>query len=578
MATKVFFINSETAEYSDEEFSWFQTSLLAPGVIGSSTGVMGLGVTQNGTPDLSVLVALGRALVAMTIAGRHFNAVFESDAQVQKTIAPNSSGSNRVDAVIVRIDKDTEPNALKNNIGTIEVITGSGASALSDGAITTAVGSDGWLRLANVTIPNSDTTIENAQIADTRVRVAITQAVDLPGGVPAGAMFDFGGGTVPTGYLACDGSTVNRTTYANLFAAIGVVHGAGNGSTTFHLPDSRGRVTMGDGTGQWTTDFTFTQSAVSYSSDGTTEVITATAHGLVNGDIVYLYNTGGIPAATVNTPYYVISATANTFQIAATPNGSAINLSTGTGVNTFRKVPNITVPANTVLYSGTPVYIVSNGGTLPTAADILGTDYGVSIDGSGNIAVGTGLAADLPPINSRIWISAQSSTNLSALTAYYVISHSGTTFQVSATLGGAQAGSGNSGSLNYSSIFTPFADLAYPVYAIRISPTVIQLAGTKANAILGIPIPMQILTGGTGTFKVMLSARTLAEKGGEEVHQPNIPELVRHRHGLFDASAGAGITTGDNSTVGSSWTDYEGQSQPFNVLSPYLVAKKIIKY
>jgi microcystin-dependent protein len=47
--------------------------------------------------------------------------------------------------------------------------------------------------------------------------------------------------SAPTGYLLEDGSAVSRTTYANLFAIIGTTHGVGNGSTTFNLPDSRGR-------------------------------------------------------------------------------------------------------------------------------------------------------------------------------------------------------------------------------------------------------------------------------------------------------------------------------------------------
>jgi microcystin-dependent protein len=54
--------------------------------------------------------------------------------------------------------------------------------------------------------------------------------------------------TIPTGYLAEDGSAVSRTTYANLFSAIGMTYGAGDGSTTFNLPDSRGRVTVNKNT------------------------------------------------------------------------------------------------------------------------------------------------------------------------------------------------------------------------------------------------------------------------------------------------------------------------------------------
>jgi prepilin-type N-terminal cleavage/methylation domain-containing protein len=48
--------------------------------------------------------------------------------------------------------------------------------------------------------------------------------------------------SAPVGYLAEDGSAVSRTAYPDLFAAIGITYGAGNGSTTFNLPDSRGRV------------------------------------------------------------------------------------------------------------------------------------------------------------------------------------------------------------------------------------------------------------------------------------------------------------------------------------------------
>lgn len=53
----------------------------------------------------------------------------------------------------------------------------------------------------------------------------------------------------PEGFLLCDGSAVSRATYARLFEAIGVSYGPGDGSTTFTLPDLRGRVPVGvDGT------------------------------------------------------------------------------------------------------------------------------------------------------------------------------------------------------------------------------------------------------------------------------------------------------------------------------------------
>jgi microcystin-dependent protein len=60
---------------------------------------------------------------------------------------------------------------------------------------------------------------------------------------PAGAVAHFAMNTAPTGWLKANGAAVSRTTYAALFSAIGTTFGAGNGSTTFNLPDLRGRFT-----------------------------------------------------------------------------------------------------------------------------------------------------------------------------------------------------------------------------------------------------------------------------------------------------------------------------------------------
>jgi len=60
-----------------------------------------------------------------------------------------------------------------------------------------------------------------------------------------GHVLSFTGSVAPSGTLICDGSAVSRTTYAQLFALIGVTHGQGDGSTTFNLPDYRGRFLRG---------------------------------------------------------------------------------------------------------------------------------------------------------------------------------------------------------------------------------------------------------------------------------------------------------------------------------------------
>lgn len=60
-----------------------------------------------------------------------------------------------------------------------------------------------------------------------------------------GTIVPFAGSTIPDGYLTCDGTAVSRTTYSDLFAVIGTTYGDGDGSTTFNLPNLKGRVVVG---------------------------------------------------------------------------------------------------------------------------------------------------------------------------------------------------------------------------------------------------------------------------------------------------------------------------------------------
>lgn len=62
---------------------------------------------------------------------------------------------------------------------------------------------------------------------------------------PRGAIMPFAGSSAPTGWFLCDGSAISRTTYASLFSLIGTTFGVGDGSTTFNLPNSKGRIPMG---------------------------------------------------------------------------------------------------------------------------------------------------------------------------------------------------------------------------------------------------------------------------------------------------------------------------------------------
>jgi microcystin-dependent protein len=63
--------------------------------------------------------------------------------------------------------------------------------------------------------------------------------------IPSGAIMIWSTTTAPTGWMICDGAAISRTTYSALFAVIGTTYGAGNGSTTFNLPNLKGRVPVG---------------------------------------------------------------------------------------------------------------------------------------------------------------------------------------------------------------------------------------------------------------------------------------------------------------------------------------------
>lgn len=104
--------------------------------------------------------------------------------------------------------------------------------------------------------PGSSATVTNSGTSSAAVfdfGIPEGEKGDPGKGLPIGAIIPYTGNLLPEGYLECDGSAVSRTTYADLFAVIGTSYGAGDGSTTFNLPDLRGKVTVGQDTND--TDF-----------------------------------------------------------------------------------------------------------------------------------------------------------------------------------------------------------------------------------------------------------------------------------------------------------------------------------
>jgi len=97
--------------------------------------------------------------------------------------------------------------------------------------------------VSGATAFGSTVTVAGAAVFKSNVSIGGTlTGVDL---LPAGAILPYAGATAPTGYLLSFGQAISRSTYADLFSAISTTYGAGDGSSTFNVPDLRGRAVGG---------------------------------------------------------------------------------------------------------------------------------------------------------------------------------------------------------------------------------------------------------------------------------------------------------------------------------------------
>lgn len=116
---------------------------------------------------------------------------------------------------------------------TTNTISGSTAefnTALNDGSFATLAGTE---------------TLTNKTLSSPTFTGTLTLPTSGPGLVPVGTVISTALSATISGWLLCDGSNVSRTTYAGLFAAIGTTYGSGDGSTTFGIPNLKGRIPVG---------------------------------------------------------------------------------------------------------------------------------------------------------------------------------------------------------------------------------------------------------------------------------------------------------------------------------------------
>jgi len=175
---------------------------------------------------------------------------FLNGLQVDLNLALRVDGTNAM----------TQPLNLGGNriefVGTPVNVSDAVTKGYADGEITTTQNSylplDGSLTMAG-NLDMGGNKVINLNLAaptadgDGISRAYLLQVLSAIAATPPGTIAPFAGAEIslPTGWLLCDGQEVSRTTFAALFNVIGETYGAGNGSTTFNLPDFRGRVAVG---------------------------------------------------------------------------------------------------------------------------------------------------------------------------------------------------------------------------------------------------------------------------------------------------------------------------------------------
>lgn len=319
----------------------------------------------------------------------------------------------------------------------------------------------------------------------------------------------------PSGFLLCQGQSVSNQSYKDLASVIAGRYGLGN-----------------------STDFTV---------DTNNDEIDANSHGLSNGDLLLLTSDGTLPSPfSENTAYYVINASANSFQLASSSGGSPISITdTGSGTHSFNE--SFRIPD---LRSSVPL---GRGQRVETF------DFEDSDVDTGN---------DEITVRDNDWLKNGTEVTLS-------------------NSGGSLPSGLSSGTY----------------YVIRVNSTTVKLASSRSDVDQSGDNSSAIdITGasggGTHTITLTLSSRSLSDAGGEEEHQSIEDEMPSHYHGIASRGDSNGwnlefVTTTSNNDSDSGTptqrqlvserhndrpaTERRGSDNPHNNMPPYTVINYMIK-
>jgi microcystin-dependent protein len=224
----------------------FGSSTFTQSDAGNNTGTM---PSWNGSAAPSTLDDAGRALqgaVTREWNWRNYTLTAGGTANTKTltySVAPQAYYNQRFAFI-----------ANAANTGTVTLnVNGLGAKAIKKdiwGTLTDLASGDMptgvFVEVAFNTVADCFVWVNRGVVQSVSGVVGLQDALDAAR-MPAGALSPFAGATAPTGWLLCHGQAISRSSFAALFAILGTAYGAGDGSTTFNLPDLRDRVIAGKG-------------------------------------------------------------------------------------------------------------------------------------------------------------------------------------------------------------------------------------------------------------------------------------------------------------------------------------------
>lgn len=222
-----------------------------------------------------------------------------------------------IDGVIGLLSGDSVPTSALQNESVTAPKLGPGAVTtpkIANGAVTAEKLNDSVFSGLTQETPNVSDFIPFADTSDeNKKKKGLLNAI-LALATPTGAILEFGSDVAPSGFLNCDGKAVSRDTFSTLFGVIGTRYGAGDGSTTFNVPDRRWNFARGYGP----------NIAAACSGSAASNNVTATANGFNRSGVRVRVTGTPVTGLSLNTDYFTIWVDENTLAFATSRSNALI--------------------------------------------------------------------------------------------------------------------------------------------------------------------------------------------------------------------------------------------------------------